>query len=184
MSETSAFAQAYPAQLVAIREGISGMQNGAPTPWQLPNVQQPQTLTLSHLPGDLADIQLIFRPSDLYLLGFVNLVNVTYAFENQVTAVQNSVSMGFEDAYKDMGVDRDSWITVTVDEVEQALWDIAYAGGAPGKATLGKLVVGFCEAARFADIERSVVSGARFDGKLLKWESTGRALADKLLTPA
>ena len=136
------------------------------------------------LPDDLAGIQLIFRPSDLYLMGFVNLVNVTYAFENQVASVQNAVTMGFEDAYKDMGVDRDSWVTVTLAEVEQALWDIAYAGGAPGKATLGKLVVGFCEASRFADIERSVLTNARFDGKLLKWDSTSRAATDKLLTPA
>lgn len=184
MSEDLTFEQAYRQQLAAIRTAVSGQQAPAPTPWRLPNQQTEQAVTLSALPDDLGGLQLIFRPSDLYLLGFRNLVGGTYAFENQVNAVQNSASTGFDDAYKDMGVDRDSWVTVTLEEVKQALWDIAYAPGAPGKATMGKLVVGFCEAARFADIERSVIAGSRFDGKLLKWESKSRAPQDKLLQPA
>ncbi len=184
MSDNLAFVQGYSQQLDTIRRAVSGQVPPAVTPWRLPNVQAAQSVILANLPDDIAGIELIFRPSDLYLLGFRNLVNVTYAFENQVNAVQNSTTFGFEDAYMDMGIDRDSWVTVTLDDVSQALWDIAYAGGPPGKATMGALVVSFCEASRFADIERSVLAGTRFDGKLLKWESAARAPVDKLLQPA
>lgn len=184
MSDTDAFAQAYSAQLDAIRRAVSTQGPPTPTPWRLPNVQAEQSVILDQMPDGIDGIELIFRPSDLYLMGFRNMVNATYAFDNQVGAVQNSAGFGFEDAYKDMGIDRDSWVTVTLEQVQQALWDIAYAGGVPGKATMGALVIGFCEASRFADIERSVIAGARFDGKLLKWDSLQRAAADKLLQPA
>lgn len=184
MSGSQDFDAAYPLQLAAIRTAVSTQQAPTPTPWRLPNVQAAQAVTLAALPDDTAGITLHFRPSDLYLLGYTNAVGKIFAFHNQTTAVQNSVTTGFADAYKDMGIDRDSYVTVTLKEIFDTLWAIAYSPSAASETQMGKLVVGFCEASRFADIERSVIAGTKFDGKLLKWESANRALADKLLQPA
>jgi hypothetical protein len=179
------FDTCYPLQLAGIRTAVTGRQAPTPTPWRLPNQQAAQSVPLDSLDvQDLAAIDLIFRPSDLYLLGFTNASRQTFAFENQKDNVRGATSLGFPDAYKDMGIDRDSWLTVTLDEVEKALWEIAYCAGPPGRETMGKLVVGFCEASRFRDVERFVTAGSRFDCKLLKWDSAARAPADKLLQPA
>lgn len=176
-------AGAYGQTVEDIRSGVTGNAVGNATR-VLPASPQGIEVALSNLPVGMPGIWLTFRGSDLYLQAVRSAEGAFFRFDN--AEVADAAPLGFDDDYKAMGVDRQGYIKVTLQEVEDALWAIAYAGEAdkPGKTQMGKLVVAFCEAARFADIEAHVIAGTRFGGEQLDWKLGSRSAADLKLRKA
>jgi len=99
------------------------------------------------------DISLIYRNVDLYIRGF-RIKNFAYRFsnaENFTIAGGTVKALSFTDDYKGMGWDRISPITITLDNITNALDNVRYskASKEPTKSSMLRVAIGFAEAIRF-----------------------------------
>lgn len=122
-----------------------------------------------------SDISFLYLNSDLYILA-VRVKDVAYRFNDSdnFTIPGGTVkTLGHAGDYKGLGWIRTGPITVSLNDVNQALENIRYlsATKAPEKKSMLRIVIAFAEGIRFNTVALKVVKGESIASADVSWDA-------------
>jgi hypothetical protein len=162
-------------------EMLYGIRDLLPGIWQarikqLPQGAAPVAIVLPFPPGDPRQgMQIYYRTSDIYIMGYRTTANQVYATFNHMAALPGSINLVYPDDYLKLGWDRISQtinkspcpIKATVAELDAVLTQANYA--ALKNTQFCTMVTCLSEALRFLDVEKAVRGGDPITTTMVDW---------------
>jgi len=116
---------------------------------------------------DTSPVQLLYKLENLYIEGFRNGAGHIFLHRDSGYSIVFNTRFGFGNEYKELGYDRVSAITVTLDNVNGALATVYNATAATKAETIKRayliLAIAFAEAVRFDDVLKHIIAGTPID---------------------